>query len=445
MRRWILGLLALGVIATAGLAGSAFARPSTSANVLRIVSVKTHGVDPGGAVITVTFAGNIEQSLGRGALKKAVVAVILHPSSSTLATADIATRGAGAIGQTLTKTHSKDVGVVRSGRTLSFFIGGPGWSKVSRVEVKAFKSFPPARTTSSARVDNKYWEQIEHDIAFTDHLTDVTFESAGTYSCDGLRIVYESVLDDLARARLRTGDLNDLVKKIDAAVADAQTRENKQLFTATFWQTIFAPIGVADRLLTGTTPAEKFRSWRDAIRNLKLDRRLAEEYLKRNQALIEKLSELKGTLEGLRKAKCSTTTPPPPPKEQLYDYSFSSLQLAFDGPLSTATDHRVHVMEAFFGVGCGTATKAQFHGNEMLTTDGSSMTLAWSLPLDSGVSGIPYTWSWDSTPSGKVTTMLIFHGGASPTISLGAQTSGDIANLQVPPTAQLTAKPVSSC
>ena len=55
------------------------------------------------------------------------------------------------------------------------------------------------------------------------------------------------------------------------------------------------------------------QTWKDLLRNLKLDRRLADALAEKNQQLINSLLELKGRLEGLHKARCSgtgTTTPP---------------------------------------------------------------------------------------------------------------------------------------
>jgi hypothetical protein len=53
--------------------------------------------------------------------------------------------------------------------------------------------------------------------------------------------------------------------------------------------------------------------WKDLLRALKLDRRLVDAYLDRNEKLIESISELKGKLESLIAAKCRDggTTPPP--------------------------------------------------------------------------------------------------------------------------------------
>jgi hypothetical protein len=109
---------------------------------LKIVSVKATGVEPLGVIVTATFRGNIEQALGRGHLADAIVALILRPKDSSLAFSGVATFGAGAIGRTARKTRSSDVGVLRKGRTVTFFIGGPGFENVGKIEVKAFAKAP---------------------------------------------------------------------------------------------------------------------------------------------------------------------------------------------------------------------------------------------------------------------------------------------------------------
>ncbi len=54
------------------------------------------------------------------------------------------------------------------------------------------------------------------------------------------------------------------------------------------------------------------QTWKDLLRNLKLDGRLADALAEKNQQLINSLLELKGRLEGLHTARCSDTGAPAP-------------------------------------------------------------------------------------------------------------------------------------
>jgi hypothetical protein len=117
---------------------------------LDIVSVRAAGEQPTGLVVTVTFAGNIQQLIGRGHLKDAAVAMILKPKTAGLAAAGLLTSGPGAVGTTYRKTRSQQVGVSRQGRRLVFFIKGPGVSNVGALIVKSFVKRPSVHRRSLA-------------------------------------------------------------------------------------------------------------------------------------------------------------------------------------------------------------------------------------------------------------------------------------------------------
>ncbi len=188
----------------------------TERNALRIVSARAVGAEGGGLVVTVTFAGNLEKAIGRGHLKNALVAMILRPKDPQFATADLATEGAGRLGVTSKKTRSSAVGIVRNGKTLTFFVSGPGSSNVGSVVVKAFASAPgrkPARTTAGTRVSPEQWEQIENAIATQEERTkalDAFASGRPGEDCIVLRHMYDDVLKNLAKARIRADDLKQL-------------------------------------------------------------------------------------------------------------------------------------------------------------------------------------------------------------------------------------------
>lgn len=117
---------------------------------LDVVSVRAIGEEGLGMVAVATFRGNIEKALGRGHLKQGLVAMILRPKNGSQNPAALATRGI-ALDAVLRKTRSEQVGAVRSGRTIMFFVSGAGYSNVARVEIRTFASLPvgSARRTAA--------------------------------------------------------------------------------------------------------------------------------------------------------------------------------------------------------------------------------------------------------------------------------------------------------
>lgn len=101
-----------------------------------IVKVEAVGDVETGLLVTATFRGNIERRLGRGPLKRAAVAMILQPRTEEQLSAGVITQGPGSVGQTLERTRSGDVGVVRDGKRLTFFIAGTGSENVGSIVVR---------------------------------------------------------------------------------------------------------------------------------------------------------------------------------------------------------------------------------------------------------------------------------------------------------------------
>jgi hypothetical protein len=327
-RRAMLGASLVGAVVVAGslLSGASAGRLAPAGltpaerTSMRIASVRATGAEGAGLVVTVTFRGNLEKTIGRGNLKNALVAVILRPKDSSFKTADIATEGAGAIGLTSKKTRSNAVGVIRNGRVFTFFIAGPGSSNVAEAVVKTFRAAPgrkPARTTSGVKVAPSEWEQIENGLADDEIRAQTREVAAGIANCGLLRQMYAGVLADIARSRARSLKLFDLRRDIDAAIQQAQGKIGAHVeFAAVLMKTIYAPIGVGFALLTGKTFDEDAQSWKEVLRELEVHRRIAVAYKNRNDDLIERLLELKGRLEGLIE-KCQeggTQTQPTPAK-----------------------------------------------------------------------------------------------------------------------------------
>ena len=108
-----------------------------------IVSVHAIGEEGLGMMAVVTFRGNIEKTLGRGHLTQGLVAMSLRPKDASHTPAVLATRGTG-IDVVFRKTRSEEVGAVRNGRQIMFFINGGGYSTVAGVEIKSVCE-PPTR------------------------------------------------------------------------------------------------------------------------------------------------------------------------------------------------------------------------------------------------------------------------------------------------------------
>lgn len=322
-----LALLLASVVAAGLLAPSVASRPQAKAGkltgaerrALSIVSVDASAAEPAGILVTATFGGNIEQKLGRDGLRKGLVAVILHPKDPASETAGVATVGAGAIGRTLSRTSSSDVGVVRDGRRLSFFVGGPGSSSFESVEVKAFARAPAGGAAGSVAsappVTAEFWDEIDASTAGDEASTDLLDALATPAPCSELRVLRDTVVNRLDKVRHRKRQLNELGKKIDAAIVEAEDEVDlgSKLAAGTL-HSFGAPFGLIFTVLLGVTPEQDFDSWKAVLRSLKLDRHLVDAHSKRNQDLIERLSELKGKFEGLL-ANC--TEPPSQAEEPL--------------------------------------------------------------------------------------------------------------------------------
>ena len=119
---------------------------------LDIVSATAIGDPSAGVLVTVTFRGNFERAIGRRHLRRGLAALVLHPATKARRAAGILTKGPGIVGRTRRRTRSGDVGAIRSGRKLSFFVAGEGLADVKSVEVKAFAARP--RRSGRARRAN---------------------------------------------------------------------------------------------------------------------------------------------------------------------------------------------------------------------------------------------------------------------------------------------------
>jgi hypothetical protein len=95
-----------------------------------------------GLFVTVRFKGDFAGRIGRGRLKRALAALVLHPKGPKRKPSILATTGPAGKARTLRGTRSTDVGALREGRQVTFFIVGGGLAGVKRIEVKVFRARP---------------------------------------------------------------------------------------------------------------------------------------------------------------------------------------------------------------------------------------------------------------------------------------------------------------
>ena len=304
---------------------------------LQIVSVQASGADQGGMIVTATFKGNIEKALGRGHLKRGLVAVLLHRKTGGRTPLGIATSGAGYLGRTLTNTgRSARAGVLRNGRKLVFFLSGGGFevSDFRNPEVKAFARFrrSSARTQATASLDAEYWEQIDNEIA-ADMRRVKWAKPLASDSCDFLRGMAASAKAVVGRAEQREEKLKKAkaeiqreIPKLEEALDKAQWVRAAALLSAVAIGTSAPVITVAGASVSPTGAAALgtggFAAWiaalkshqsakakeqalRDAIRSLKLDVRLADGYLDKNRDLITRARALAKKLNALAEVECA--------------------------------------------------------------------------------------------------------------------------------------------
>jgi hypothetical protein len=93
----------------------------------------------------VRFKGDFQGAIGRGHLRRGLLALVLKPKPHRGKTAVLATTGRLGHSRTLRSTSSKQVGVIRDGKFVEFYVLGGGLKNVSRIQVKAFARKPRAR------------------------------------------------------------------------------------------------------------------------------------------------------------------------------------------------------------------------------------------------------------------------------------------------------------
>jgi hypothetical protein len=191
---WLASAAAAADVTGPDPAGDVKAKGLTAAEraALDVVSVRVVG-EPGlGVFVTATFRGNFEQRVGRGHLKTALAALVLVPKPDAGIPAGLVTAGKGPVGTVLEHTGTEAVGAVREGKTVTFFVAGPGFENVASVEVRTLAKAPRLRGRQPAGVidlPDVTWDDI------LDAATDVAAlpANATLLSCSDLRALREAI------------------------------------------------------------------------------------------------------------------------------------------------------------------------------------------------------------------------------------------------------------
>ena len=128
-----------------------------------IVSITAIGKEGLGVLVTVTFKGNFAGLIGRGNLKNAAALVVLRGASAN-ASSGVVSLGAGPLGTVLRRTRSAQVGAVRQGRQVMFFVAGPGYSSVASVTAEVLVNPPALGYRTTAGVTGEPPRHIPDDV-----------------------------------------------------------------------------------------------------------------------------------------------------------------------------------------------------------------------------------------------------------------------------------------
>ncbi|MCI0634582.1 MAG: hypothetical protein L0206_11800, partial [Actinobacteria bacterium] len=206
---------------------------------LDVIGVRVVG-EPGlGVVVTATFRGNFEQRVGRGHLKNALAALVLVPKPGAGLPAGVVTAGKGPVGAVLERTSSETLGAVRDGRTVTFFVGGPGFENVASVEVHTLAKAAGLAGRAAAGVGGP--PEVP-DVTWED-LLDSPTEVAGLTAdptvllCSELRELREVIRDriDVLLPAVRgsvvaSGQVEQLLDLLDVVEAELRSERCSYLF-----------------------------------------------------------------------------------------------------------------------------------------------------------------------------------------------------------------------
>ena len=188
---------------------------------LDVASVQVTGRNNHGILVDVRFKGNVERLIGRGHLKRAAIALVLEPKSRRVNSAVIVTQGPARSQRVRRRTQSDRAGAVRTGRSVRFFIQGPGFGGVKAVKVRAIPRAPRAAKRANAagevndgieEMTDAEAEEIDVGLLAADAFVAILTANAidpDELDCDDLLDLRDDLRASIARARDLDEDLAD--------------------------------------------------------------------------------------------------------------------------------------------------------------------------------------------------------------------------------------------
>jgi len=158
---------------------------------ITVTSLSLASDDSLGVVVRVTFLGNAERYFGRGALKHAVLALVLEPSSGR--PTGLVDEGSAMSERVLRMTPARPVGAARHANQATLYIAGTRVSRFAKVEVKVFAT-TPSHLSRSHILSSSAAEVLALKL------------DSSPLSCEQLTVL-RSQLQQLRSARM-TGEIN---------------------------------------------------------------------------------------------------------------------------------------------------------------------------------------------------------------------------------------------
>lgn len=251
---------------------------------LDIVSVTARGDRSAGLMVTVKFRGNFQKAMGRGHLKRGLAALVMRPAAKGKRPTGILTTGAGKVGTTLRRTASDDVGVVREGRSLTFFVTGRALEGIKTIEVKAFARRPRrARSSQELESASDWLLTAKADAADAERITAFDLKKADCPVLQGWQAAAKDKRASLERDGKWMGRLRDEIIKAQQEI------ENRSLFRS-------IGKGLAE-FLGAVPPGEEAGDLAVALR-------LVDRAIVRNKEARENLLRFEGKIDGLLSERC---------------------------------------------------------------------------------------------------------------------------------------------
>jgi hypothetical protein len=195
---------------------------------LDVASVQVTGRNNLGILVDVRFKGNVERLIGRGHLKRAAIALVLEPKSRNVNSSVIVTQGPARSQRIRKRTQSDRAGAVRTGRSVKFFIQGPGFGGVKAVKVRAIPRAPRAAKRANAagevndgveEMTDAEAEEIDVDLVAVDAFITILIANAiepDDLDCDELL----DLRDDLRAAIARAREVDEDLAGVEEALAE---------------------------------------------------------------------------------------------------------------------------------------------------------------------------------------------------------------------------------